>query len=165
MTVPSFRRLATSGPAGMIALVCVALLVTFLHNATAQQTRSGRKAIRPDKVPNTGLPYTPGILAGNTLYISGNLGRDPASGRLVSGGIEAETRQSLANIREVLRSAGMDFKDVVSVTAYITDFKNFDKFNEVYREYFPNDPPTRATVQVAGLNVGAQIELQMIAVK
>jgi 2-iminobutanoate/2-iminopropanoate deaminase len=149
----------------MIALVFVALLVTFLHDAVAQQARSGRKAIRPDKVPNTGLPYTPGILAGNTLYISGNLGRAPASGRLVTGGIEAETRQSLANIREILRNAGMDFTDVVSVTAYITDFKNFDKFNAVYREYFPNDPPARATVQVAALNAGAQVELQMIAVK
>jgi 2-iminobutanoate/2-iminopropanoate deaminase len=165
MTIPSLRRLITNGAALTIALVFVGLLVTSFHNTLAQQPRSSRKAIRPGKVPNTGLPYTPGILSGNTLYISGNLGRDPVSGGLVAGGIEAETRQSLANIREILRSAGMDFKDVVSVTAYITDFKNFDKFNAVYREYFPNDPPTRATVQVAGLNVGAQIELQMIAVK
>src|SRR6516225_4687151 len=134
MTITSLRRLVTNGAALTIALVFVGLLVTSFHNTLAQQPRSGRKAIRPEKVPNTGLPYTPGILAGNTLYISGNLGRDPVSGRLVPGGIEAETRQSLANIREVLRNAGMDFKDVVSVTAYITDFKNFDKFNAVYRE-------------------------------
>jgi len=59
----------------------------------------------------------------------------------------------------------MDFKDVVSVTAFITDFKDFDKFNAVYREYFPTDPPARATVQVAALNIGARVELQMIAVK
>src|SRR5882724_7243593 len=85
--------------------------------------------------------------------------------RLATGGIEGETRQSLANIREVLGNAGMDFKDVVSVTAFITDFKDFDKFNAVYREYFPTDPPARATVQVAALNVGARVELQMIAVK
>lgn len=84
---------------------------------------------------------------------------------LVSGGIEAETRQSLANIREVLMGAGMDFKDGTSVTAYITDFKEFEKFNAVYREHFPTDPPARATVQVAALNVGAHVELQMIAVK
>ena len=165
MTMTSLRRLVTNGPAFALALVFLGLLITSFHNTLAQQPRSGHKAIRPDKVPNTGLPYSPGILAGNTLYISGNLGRDPISGRLVPGGIEAETRQSLANIRETLHNAGMDFKDVVSVTAYITDFKNFDKFNTVYREYFPNDPPARATVQVAALNVGAQIELQMIAVK
>jgi len=89
----------------------------------------------------------------------------PVSARLATGGIEGETRQSLANIREVLANAGMDFKDVVSVTAFITDFKDFDKFNAVYREYFPTDPPARATVQVAALNIGARVELQMIAVK
>lgn len=124
-----------------------------------------RKAIRPEKSPNTGLPYSPGILAGNTLYISGHLGRDPVTGNVVPGGIEAETRQSLANIREVLTTAGMDFTDVTYVTAFITDFKDFEKFNAVYREHFPTDPPARATVQVAALNLGAHVEMQMIAVK
>jgi 2-iminobutanoate/2-iminopropanoate deaminase len=62
-------------------------------------------------------------------------------------------------------AAGMDFKDVTYVTAYITDFKEFEKFNTTYREYFPTDPPARATVQVAALNAGAHVELQMIAVK
>jgi 2-iminobutanoate/2-iminopropanoate deaminase len=84
---------------------------------------------------------------------------------LVSGGIEAETRQVLANSREVLKAAGMDFKDVTSVTAYITNFDDFAKFNAVYSEAFPMDPPARATVQVAALNAGARVELQMIAVK
>lgn len=131
----------------------------------AAPTQPVRRAIRPEKAPNTGLPFSPGILVGNTLYISGHLGRDPVSGQLVSGGIEAETRQVLANIREVLLAAGMDFTDVTSVTAYITDFKEFERFNAVYREYFPTDPPARATVQVAALNAGARIELQMIAAK
>ena len=109
--------------------------------------------------------YSQVARAGNTLYISGHLGRDPATNALVRGGIEAETRQSLANIREVLKSAGMDFKDVASVTAYITSFADFEKFNKVYRESFPKDPPARATVQVAALNDGAHVELQMIAVR
>jgi 2-iminobutanoate/2-iminopropanoate deaminase len=124
-----------------------------------------RRAIRPAKSPDIGLPYSPGILAGNTLYIAGHLGRDPGTGQLVSGGLEAEARQSLANIREVLLAADMDFKDVTSVTVYITDFKDFDRFNTLYREYFPSDQPARATVQVAALNAGARIELQMIAVR
>ena len=124
-----------------------------------------RRVIRPEKSPDIGLPYSPGILAGNTLYIAGHLGRDPGTGQLVSGGIEAEARQSLANIREVLRAADMDFRDVTTVTVYITDFKEFDRFNTLYREYFPSDQPARATVQVAALNGGARIELQMIAVK
>jgi len=131
----------------------------------AVQSQQIRRAIRPEKSPNTGLPYSPGILAGNTLYISGHLGRDPVTGKLVSGGMEAETRQSLANIREVLAAAGMDFKDVTYVTAFITDFKDFETFNTVYREHFTTDPPARATVQVAALNLGAHIEVQMIAVK
>jgi 2-iminobutanoate/2-iminopropanoate deaminase len=83
----------------------------------------------------------------------------------VPGGVEAETRQSLANLAEVLKTAGMDFQDVTTVTAYITSFDDFAKFNAVYREFFPNDPPARATVQVAALNAGARVELQMIAVK
>jgi 2-iminobutanoate/2-iminopropanoate deaminase len=132
---------------------------------SAAQSRNQRRVIRPAKAPNTGLPFSPGVLVGNTLYLSGHLGRDPVTSQLVSGGIEAETRQVLANSLEVLKTAGMDFKDVTSVTAYITSFDDFAKFNAVYREFFPTDPPARATVQVAALNVGARIELQMIAVK
>jgi len=124
-----------------------------------------RRVIRPDRAPNTGLPFSPGILVGNTLYVAGHLGRDPVTSQLVSGGIEAETRQSLANCLEVLKAAGMNFKDVTSVTAYITSFDDFAKFNAIYSESFPTDPPARATVQVAALNAGARIELQMIAVK
>ena len=135
-----------------------------LHGAAAQPT-TARRAIRPERGPNTGLPFSPGILVGDTLYISGHLGRDPATSRLVTGGVERETRQALANIREVLRAAGMDFSHVTSVTAYIASFDDFAKFNAIYRESFPTDPPARATVQVAGLNDGARIELQMIAVK
>jgi 2-iminobutanoate/2-iminopropanoate deaminase len=129
------------------------------------QSSGQRRVIRPEKAPNTGLPFSPGIQVGSTLYISGHLGRDPVSSRLVSGGIEAETRQVLANTREVLKAAGMDFKDVTSVTAYITSFDDFAKFNAVYSESFPTNPPARATVQVAALNAGARVELQMIAVK
>ena len=97
--------------------------------------------------------------------MSGQLGRDPLTANLVSGGIEAETRQALANIHEVLKAGGMDFTKVASVTAYISSFEDFPKFNAVYREFFPNDPPARATAQVAALNLGARVELQVIAVK
>ena len=131
----------------------------------APQSGAGRRVIRPEKAPNTGLPFSSGILAGSTLYLSGHLGRDPVTSELVPGGIEAETRQALANLGEVLKTAGMNFQDVTYVTAYITSFDDFAKFNEVYRESFPSDPPARATVQVAALNAGAHVEMQMIAVK
>jgi 2-iminobutanoate/2-iminopropanoate deaminase len=145
--------------------MAIGLVVCLTTQANAQQGQSNRRVVTPPEFPNSGLPYSPGILAGNTLYISGQLGRDPATAKLVAGGIEGETRQAMANIRKVLQAAGMDFKNVASVTAFIASFSDFEKFNAIYKEYFPVDPPARATVQVAGLNLGARIEIQMIAVK
>src|SRR5688572_12282931 len=147
-----------------LMLVCAFAAGAMVPPAITAQGKV-RRVIQPAKYPNTGLPYSPGILSGGTLYLSGALGRDPATGKLVAGGIEAETRQVLMNQREVLRAAGMDLEDVVSVTAFITDFKEFDTYNKVYREFFKTDPPARATVGVAALNIGARIELQMIAAK
>lgn len=129
------------------------------------QSRATRQVIQPAKFPATGLPYSPGILANGTLYLSGQLGRDPATAKLVPGGIEAETRQALVNLGEVLRAAGMDYSHVVTVTAFITSFDDFTKFNDVYREFFKADPPARATVQVSALNLGAHVEIQMVAVR
>jgi 2-iminobutanoate/2-iminopropanoate deaminase len=151
--------------AGVTGLILGLVATVVLHGDAAQQSANRRRVIRPEKAPNTGLPFSPGVVVGNTLYVSGHLGRDPVTNGLVSGGIETETRQALANIREVLKAAGMDFQDVASVTAYITSFDDFAKFNGVYREFFPNDPPARATVQVAALNAGARVELQMVAVR
>ena len=150
----------------LAAAVALGIGAATLQTGAAQQpARAGRRAIRPQKGPNTGLPFSPGILVGNTLYVSGHLGRDPVTSQLVRGGIEVETRQALANVREVLRTAGMAFKDVASVTAYITSFEDFAKFNAVYQKSFPADPPARATVQVTALNDGARVELQMVAVR
>jgi 2-iminobutanoate/2-iminopropanoate deaminase len=126
---------------------------------------AARTVIRPEQAPNIGLPFSPGILVGNTLYLAGHLGRDPVTSQLVTGGIEAETRQALANLGEVLKTAGMGFEHVTTVTVFITNFDEFERFNAVYREFFPQDPPARATVQVAALNAGARVELQMIAVR
>ena len=155
----------TSAVMVVAGVICGIAVAVAWQNGALAQPANARRVIRPANAPNTGLPFSPGILAGNTLYISGHLGRDPATNALVRGGVEAETRQSLANIREVLRAAGMDFKDVTTVTAYITSFTDFPKFNAIYRETFPSDQPARATVQVAALNDGATVELQMIAVK
>ena len=164
MTTDRTRLVTTlAGVGGLILGIIMTL--GWQGQGLGAQSSGQRRAIRPEKAPNTGLPFSPGILAGNTLYVSGHLGRDPVSSRLVSGGIEAETRQALANSREVLKAAGMDFKDVTSVTAYITSFDDFAKFNAVYSEAFPTNPPARATVQVAALNAGARVELQLIAVR
>ena len=163
MMVGTRGRVAVlAGVAGLILGIQVTLASRM---EPPPQAEGGRQVIRPERYPYFGFPYSPGILVGDTLYVAGHLGRDPDTTELVSGGLEAETRQVMANIREVLRAADMDFDNVVSVTAYIADIGEFPTFNAVYREYFPGDPPARATVQVAALNVGARIELQMIAVK
>jgi len=148
-----------------LMLVATAFCVGVLaHSALTAQT-SGRRVVQPDRFPYLGLPFSPAIVAGDTMYLSGVLGRDPGTTKLVPGGIEAETRQALINIREVLRAGGMEFANVVTTTAYIVDFKDFEGFNKVYREFFPKDPPARATVAVSALNQGGRVELQMIAVR
>ncbi|MGH9254286.1 MAG: RidA family protein [Vicinamibacterales bacterium] len=155
------RVAAVAGLAG----VALGVLVTLAAQSGAPAPQTARQVIRPERAPNTGLPFSPGILVGDTLYLAGHLGRDPVTSQLASGGIEAETRQALANLGEVLKTAGMGFEHVTSVTVYITNFDEFERFNVVYREFFPADPPARATVQVAALNAGARVELQMIAVR
>jgi len=161
----SSSRLRVFGAA--LALGLIAGVVVTLAAQTAGPARSapGRRVIRPANVPNIGLPLSPGILVGDTLYVAGTTGRDPATGKLVAGGIEAETRQAMANIEEVLKAAGMGLPDVATVTVFIANFDDFARFNGVYTKYFPKDPPARATVQVVRLNDGARIELQMIAVR
>jgi 2-iminobutanoate/2-iminopropanoate deaminase len=148
-----------------VLLVIVAFAAGLLaHPALTAQT-SGRRVIQPKQFPYLGLPFSPAIVVGNTMYLAGVLGRDPSTTKLVPGGIEAETRQALVNIREILREGGMELADVVTTTAYIVDFKDFEGYNKVYREFFPKDPPARATVGVAALNQGGRVELQMIAVR
>ncbi len=161
------RKSAFVAAMGCLAVLAFGCTATIEPSETQSEppAENVRTVIRPEDYPYFGFPYSPGILVGDTLYIAGHLGRDPESTELVEGGLEAETRQAMANIREVLTEAGMGFDDVVSVTAYIANIDDFPRFNAVYREYFPDDPPARATVQVAALNVGGQVELQMIAVK
>lgn len=111
-------------------------------------------------------PLSPAILVGNTLYLSGNTGGDPETGRLVDGGFEPEFHQIMANMRAVLAEAGMDLSDVVSVVAYLADMDDYGRFNELYREYFNTEPlPVRATVAVRELARKARLELQATAVR
>lgn len=112
----------------------------------------------------SGLPFSDGILAGHTLYVAGQQGSD-ASGKLVAGGIGPETKATLENIQKVLKAAGFDLKDVVSVTVYLADIHEFADMNNVYKSVMPDPKPARATVQVAALVNNARIEISAIAVK
>jgi 2-iminobutanoate/2-iminopropanoate deaminase len=125
-----------------------------------------KRAIQPPAYKPTPSPLTPGILVGDTLYLSGITGGDPATGELVKGGFEPEMRQIMSNLRTVLAAADLTIADVVSVTAYLADMSDYARFNEIYREQFTSTPlPTRSTVAVKELARGARLELTATAVR
>jgi 2-iminobutanoate/2-iminopropanoate deaminase len=121
-----------------------------------------RKAINLS--PARGLPFSDGVVVGNTLYIAGQEGTDDAS-KLVEGGIGPETTAALDNIQKVLKAAGFELKDVVSVTVYLADIHEFPDMNKVYKSVMPDPKPARATIQAAALVNNARIEVSAIAVK
>ena len=110
-------------------------------------------------------PYSQAIGDGEWVFCSGQIGIDPASGRLVEGGIEHETRRVMENLREVLSAADLHFKDIVKATIYVVDLGHFDIVNRIYGEHLSAPYPARATVQVAALPRGARIEIDAIARK
>lgn len=166
MIVPSSRTPRLVGP--MLA-VSTALLIAGVGFAAGQQTRGPapvRRVIQPASYKPTPSPLVPGILVGDTLYLSGSTGGDPVSGQLVPGGLEPEMKQIMTNVRTVLAAADMSLGDVVAVTTYMADMSEFAKYNELYRSYFPNGAyPTRSTVAVKDLARGARLEITMTAVR
>lgn len=113
---------------------------------------------------STGKPYSPGVRSGELVFVSGQLGLDTA-GKLVPGGIKAETRQTLENVKSVLAKAGASLDHVCMVNIYLTDFSgDFTAMNEIYSEYFRSAPPARATVEVSKLALGTCVEISAIAV-
>ena len=114
--------------------------------------------------PTRGLPFSDGIIAGNTLYVAGQEGTDE-SNKLVAGGIAAETKAALDNIEKVVKAAGFEMKDIVSVTVYLADIHDFPEMNKVYKTVVPDPKPARATIQAAALVNDARVEIAAIAVK
>jgi 2-iminobutanoate/2-iminopropanoate deaminase len=114
--------------------------------------------------PTRGLPFSDGVIAGNTLYIAGQEGTDE-SNKLAVGGIAAETKAALDNIEKVVKAAGFEMKDIVSVTVYLADIHDFPEMNKVYRTVMPDPKPARATIQAAALVNDARVEIAAIAVK
>ncbi|MGZ3511658.1 MAG: Rid family detoxifying hydrolase [Candidatus Binataceae bacterium] len=110
-------------------------------------------------------PYAQAIADGEWVFCSGQIGIDSASGRLVEGGIEHETRRVMENLREVLGAADLGFEDIVKTTIYVVDLGEFDIINRIYGEHLNSPYPARATVQVAALPRGARIEIDAIARK
>lgn len=124
-----------------------------------------KQVIFSKEAPAAVGPYSHAIDCGNLVFLSGQVPLVPETGALAEGGIEAQTRQMFSNIRAVLQSCGLTFDNVVKTTVFMTDLKDFNVFNEIYAEYFPNDPPARSCVQVAALPKGALVEAECICVK
>ena len=123
--------------------------------------------VRKLNVPGLGKlrAFSHATRAGGFVFVSGTLGTKGEAFELVSGGAKAETRQTLENIRTILRGAGADLADVVKVNVFITDMARFADMNEVYLEFFPSEPPARITVECKGLALGAFVEIDCVAYK
>lgn len=120
--------------------------------------------VRSDRAPEPVGPYSQAVAAGEYLFASGQIPLDPATGKLVEGEIERQTRQVIRNLEAVLQAAGSSLDRVVRTTIYLTDLSLFARVNAVYAEHFRGQPsPARATVGVAGLPLGAEIEIDCIA--
>jgi 2-iminobutanoate/2-iminopropanoate deaminase len=142
-----------------LSAVVITLFVSAGSHPAEGQTR---KAINLSAARD--LPFSDGIIAGNNLYIAGQEGTDN-SGKLAAGGIGPETTAALDNIQKVLKAAGFNLKDIVSVTVFLADIHDFPEMNKVYKSVLPDPKPARATIQAAALVNNARIEISAIAVK
>jgi 2-iminobutanoate/2-iminopropanoate deaminase len=124
-----------------------------------------KRSIQTRKAPTAIGPYSQAIASRGIVFCAGQIGLDPATAMLVDGGIEAETRQALANIREVLGAADLGLEDVVKATIFLVDLTDYEIVNRVYGEHFNAPFPARSTVAVAALPRGARIEIEAIAAK
>ena len=123
-----------------------------------------RRVIRTDKAPAPfqGAPYSQAIAHGELVFVSGQVGVDPG-GNMVEGGIAEQTEQVMKNLSAILEAAGTSLQNVVKATIFLADLGDFQAMNEVYARHMGDEPPARATVQVAALPAGAVVEIEMIA--
>lgn len=124
-----------------------------------------KEIISTDKAPKAIGPYSQGVKAGGFVFFSGQIPLDPATGELKSGDIAGQTELVMSNIAAVLEAAGLTFADVVKTTIFLTNLADFAAVNEVYGKRFPEAPPARSTVEVKGLPRGANVEIEVVAMK
>jgi reactive intermediate/imine deaminase len=144
-----YRRIITIPPLLLSAAAC----------ASAPPAREVIGTPGPTQI----APYSPGIRAGGLLFLSGTIGVRPGTRELVPGGITAETRQALQSIRATLRTAELELRDVIKCTVFLADIRDYDAMNVVYAEFFPDNPPARSAIGVAGLPLGARVEIECLA--
>ncbi|MBI3241485.1 MAG: RidA family protein [Chloroflexi bacterium] len=123
-----------------------------------------RNIIHTDHAPKAIGPYSQAVRVGDFVYTAGQVPIVPATGDLIAGEIEAQTRQALTNIKVILEAAGSGLDKVVKTTVFMTNLGDFARMNGVYAEFFPSNPPARSTVQVTALPKGAMVEIECVAV-
>ncbi len=122
-----------------------------------------KQIITTDKAPKAIGPYSAAVRVGSFVYTAGQIGIDPATGEVVPGGIEAETRQALTNLKHILEAAGTSLEHVVKTTVFLRDINDFARMNAVYAEFFTANPPARSAVQAAALPKGVAVEIEAVA--
>ncbi len=122
-----------------------------------------KEIISSPNAPKAIGPYSQAIRVGEFVFCAGQTGLDPATMELVAGGVEAQARQVLTNLKHVIEAAGSGMDRVVKTTVFLTDMANFAAMNAVYAEFFPENPPARSTIAVAGLPKGGLVEIEAIA--
>jgi 2-iminobutanoate/2-iminopropanoate deaminase len=122
-----------------------------------------RRIVSTPKAPKPVGPYSQGVVAGCFLFISGQIPIDPETGRMVDGSFEDRVRRALENLKAIVEASGGTLDSIVKVTVYLTDISLFERFNRVYQEFFPREPPARAVVEVSKLPRGADVEVEAIA--
>ena len=123
-----------------------------------------REVVHTDKVPPARVPLSQAIKAGDWIFASGQLGNDPATGKLAGGGIGPETRQVCENLKAILEAAGSSLVKVVKVTIYMVDLNELMAMNQIFSQYFPVDPPARTTFECTRLVGNARVEIEAVAV-
>ena len=147
----------------MMKQILIATIACLL--AGCQQPALDRETISTEKAPAAIGPYSQAIKVGGRLYLSGQIGIDPATGQIVDGSVEGQTHQTLKNLGAILESAGFSFNDVVQAQVFLADLNDYATMNAVYKTYFDESFPARAAVQVARLPRDARVEIMMVAVR
>ena len=144
--------------------IAVILCVAFILLAGSTAFAAG-KVVSTEKAPKAIGPYSQAVWAGNLLFLSGQIGLVPETGKMIEGGTLVEAEQIFKNIGAILESQGLGFKDIVKVTVFGMDIKEFPEVNKLYATFFPENPPARSFVQAAALPAGANIEIEVVAYK